>query len=234
MFRLPSLRYEVLGLISRYPILFFPYISIRPDRRHLLVTTSSHLVIEGFPRCANTFSVLAFEMAQGRKVEIAHHLHAEAQVKRALSLRIPVLVVTREPVAAITSLVTRHPEITVRQALRQYLRFYGYIERCASQLVIADFGEVTTCYANVIGRLNRRYGTDFLPYVNEQEQDARVFAMIDQINLAAEGSNAYQLARPSAKRAKYLKEVYRQIEGHPMVPRLRDLHSRLTSTNDPR
>lgn len=202
---------------------------MQTDKRHLLVSPESEIVIEGFPRCANSFSVLAFEMAQDRPVRIAHHLHAKAQVQKAISLRLPTLILTREPVSATASLVTRHPAIRINQALRQYYSFYRYIEDCADKVLVADFSEITSHYDIVIDRLNRRFGTNFRQYINCQANDSKVFSIIDQLNLTVEVGNTRQLARPSAEKDRYHRVIHHQINAHPIIPRLRALHQRITS-----
>ena len=43
----------------------------------------TELVIEAFPRSANTFATVAFQLSQPAPVRVAHHLHAPAQVTEA-------------------------------------------------------------------------------------------------------------------------------------------------------
>lgn len=224
-----SLRYEISSLLSRSPLLFRPYYYVRArgHYRHLIVSRTSELVIEGFPRSANSFAVVAFEQAQPHPVRLAHHLHAPAQIQWAVRWRIPILILIRDPVAAVSSLIARAPTIGVEQAFRQYRRFYRCVERYRDRLTIADFTEITTDYAAVIQRLNRQFGTQFFPYVNSDASDATVFARIDQLN-ATHGGNVNTLSRPATARRGLLTEISDIAEPHPSVPELRALHRRLT------
>ena len=52
----------------------------RRRKGRAVVGPDTELVIEGFPRTANTFAVFAFQTAQARPVRVAHHLHAPIQV----------------------------------------------------------------------------------------------------------------------------------------------------------
>jgi hypothetical protein len=63
-----------------------------PEDPHCWVSRTTEIVIEGYPRSGNTFAVVAFRLAQGREIEIAHHLHAAAQIKRAARLDVPAFI----------------------------------------------------------------------------------------------------------------------------------------------
>ncbi len=55
--------------MSRSPTVYFGIQRLRPSRRYLLVTKDTEIVIEGYPRSANTFAVAAFLVAQGLPVK---------------------------------------------------------------------------------------------------------------------------------------------------------------------
>src|SRR5439155_1547547 len=86
---------------------------------------SAFAAIEADPRSGMTLAVVAFEMARTRQVQVACHVHAPAQVIEAARRRIPALVLVREPEPTILSFVIRHPYVSMRQALRGYVRFYA-------------------------------------------------------------------------------------------------------------
>lgn len=95
------IREIVLDYIRQYLILFFRILSFKQKYKSLLVNEDTDIVIEGYPRSANTFAVAAFEIAQGKPSKIARHTHAIAQLKRAAALKLPTLVIIREPEQAI-------------------------------------------------------------------------------------------------------------------------------------
>jgi hypothetical protein len=68
-------RYTLSTLIMRYSLLFFPLARLFPRNKNQVVDKETHLVIEGFPRSANTFAVAAFKYSQKGSIKIAHHLH---------------------------------------------------------------------------------------------------------------------------------------------------------------
>jgi hypothetical protein len=75
-----------------------------------LVDRSTELVIEGFPRCANSIAEAAFRLAQERPVRLAHHAHAAAHVLAAVEAGVPTLVLVRDPDQAVPSMIARNPD----------------------------------------------------------------------------------------------------------------------------
>src|SRR5580658_8003661 len=57
----------------------------------------TELVIDGFTRSATTFAVYAFQLAQDTPVQLAHHLHAPAQLIRAARRGVPAVALIRKP-----------------------------------------------------------------------------------------------------------------------------------------
>lgn len=133
------------------------------------VSRTTEIVIEGYPRSGNTFAVVAFRLAQGREIEIAHHLHAATQIKRAARLGVPSVVLIREPSEAILSLVVRDPHASMRWALRSYIRFYSTVVPYLEKTVVAPFATVTSDLACIIRMVNTRYGTAFKEFVPTED-----------------------------------------------------------------
>jgi hypothetical protein len=154
-------------------------------RRHPpeTIEPSTEVVIEGFPRTANTFSVFAFQLAQERPVRVAHHLHAPIQVAAGIRMKIPVIVLVRAPADAVLSLVLRNPYISIGRALRDYATFYERVLSIGSGYVVAPFEEVTADFGGVISRVNERYGTDFRPFHRTPANVAECYALIEEKSL---------------------------------------------------
>lgn len=226
--RLENLRYPLINFLGRHTLLFTLYYRHHPRFAPLVVCSDSEIVIEGFPRCANSFSVLAFERAQDRSIHIGHHLHAPAQIALGVRYGIPVLVLIRDPVSAAASLITRHPEITPTQALRQYVNFYECVQYYGDRVVVADFRKVTSDYARVIEAVNYRFDTAFQPYINSQTEDEAVFREIDSLNSTNEGGASNQLARPSDEKKVLLDAARLRIEHDPLITQARSVFNQLS------
>jgi hypothetical protein len=171
------------------------------------VGRATEIVIEGYPRSANTFAVVAFWHAQGRReIEIAHHLHAAAQIKRAAHLGVPVMLLIREPSEAIISAVSTDPSISIRFAARSYIRFYSTVLPYLEKTVVAPFATVTSDIASIIRRVNERYATafhDFVPSEDALDSVRRAVEQLSQLYSGVTGGD-YDLgvALPSEERGR--------------------------------
>lgn len=217
----------MLGWLGERPALFRAYYARHPRFRHLLVRPDTDLVIEGFPRSANSFAVLAFEQAQPSPPRLAHHLHAPAQLELAVRYGVPVLVLLREPIDAVASLLIREPGLDADVALARYHAFHRAVERHVERLVLARFTQVTRDFGSVIEAVNQRFGRSFTPYRNGARADARVFEAIDALNRTHEGGGLHRLARPDAARASALDGAARLARANALAPAARALYERL-------
>jgi hypothetical protein len=196
-----SIKQQVQLYAGKRPLPFYSLLGLRRKYRELAVSKATQLVIEGFPRSGNTFAVVAFRQAQQESISIASHLHAPAQVIRAARWEIPTLVLIRNPVDAVLSLVIRHPHISTTWALKSYISFYETITSYRHAYVIGPFDEVIEDYGAVIERVNARFSTRFSPFDHTEDNVGEIFARIESLNRAkGRGLVEEQIARPSAAR----------------------------------
>lgn len=85
------------------PGLFAVATMVDPRLRPRRVSRSTDLVIEGFPRSANTYALVAFEHANGTAHRVSSHLHTPESVRRAVRLRLPVVLLVRDPAEVLVS-----------------------------------------------------------------------------------------------------------------------------------
>ena len=201
-------------ILGRWPVAFFLlYRALNSGNRlQRPVRRDTDLVIEGFPRCANTFAVLAFRYLQARDTHVASHVHSAAQVLRASAWGIPTIVLLRDPIDAVVSLVVRHPEITLDSALRSYNCFYGSIRGCRDSFVAATFDQVTSQFAEVILATNRRFGTRFVARPLSESDIQSLFSQIDR-HAAKTGQTELQTSRPSDSRGEIATMLRNQLHG---------------------
>ena len=173
-------RFEARSIAGKHPSIYLPI--ARRRGRAEPVTRATEVVIEGFPRSGNTFCVTAFGSVQSRPVRVARHEHVPAQVMAAARAGIPALVLIRRPEDAVLSLVIQHPDVTVRQAVRAYVRFYQPLMRFRGRFVTATFDEVVSDLGAVIDRLNARFGTGFEVFRHTRENVEWCLAQIEQQN----------------------------------------------------
>ena len=220
----PSLLYSLEKWLQlhagRRPAFFYALHKLAGKNPAQVVSPETQLVIEGYPRSANTFAVMAFRQAQREKVRVAHNLHVPAQVIRASRWEIPALVLIRDPKDAILSFVMRDP-ISADQALKHYISFYEALAEYRDDFVLGTFEEVTSDYGTVIERVNERFGTAFFPFRHNKKRVERVFARMERGYLKRndETSLETKISRPSEVRERMKHEVRYELED----PRLRQL-----------
>ncbi len=154
---------------------------VRGEKRRLIVGPETDVCIEGYPRCANTFAVLAFEEAQGKCLNIAHHMHLAGQVILSVKKGIPVIVLIRDPLDAAASLLMREPELGADTCLRLYLDFYKPLVPFLDRIVVAPFKIATTDYGAIIEDVNRQFSTAFHVYRNSESADKDIFKKISNL-----------------------------------------------------
>lgn len=188
-----------------------PLFGLRSSNRSLIINKQTDIVIEGYPRCANTYTVVAFKQAQVGDISVAHHLHVPSQIMLASSWGIPALLLIRKPLDAIVSLKIRHPELDTRRCIRDYISFYESLTNVMKYPVIADFDDVTNDLAQVIHDINIRFGSEFSEFTQSEAAVRKVFKEIDTIRKAA-GRSLAQIATPNKQKNAKKQEISKAVE----------------------
>ncbi len=175
------------------------------------ITPSTGLVVEGFPRSGNTFCAEAFRVVSDGRYEIVSHVHHVAQVKSAVKLGIPTIVVIREPVACLASYLVGGPHATVRGVLREYIAYHAGLRRQIPQCMVVDFSDLISDVEAVIARANQAFSLGLQPL--------EAFCSVDDIFDAIDSdhfrrylhSNEGLLPRPSGNRSNSNGEYREQL-----------------------
>jgi hypothetical protein len=222
---LRRMKSEIGSFFGQYPILLLPLelLARRTTHSHLAVNKHTELVIEAFPRSGNTFAVVAFTLTQHQPVKVAHHLHAPGQIIWAVRGGIPTLVIIRKPSDAILSLLIRAPYLSVRQALRQYIRFYSKIYPYRKGYILAAFEDVTNNFRQVTEKINQRFATNFRLFEHTPENLEKCFQIIEQIEMNETGRNRVSestISRPSQEREIQKVELRKRLHEKRVQPLL--------------
>lgn len=224
-------RFEIASILRMYPRLYLPLARRVGAGEPLALDTG--FVMEGFPRSGNTFSSAAFGISKTSEwPHVAHHRHAPAQVIAAARRGIPALVLIREPEEAILSFVIQQPHVTIRQALRGYIRFYRPLLRYRTGFVVATFDEVMTDFGAVTRKVNDRFASRFDVFQHTEENARRCLEMIEDENRQRWGSGRdleMKGAFPSEARTRR-KDELRAAYRAPPLRQLRDQADRLFET----
>ncbi len=169
------------SVIAQHPSIYLPLARLRRANRDWLIRRDTEVVIEGFPRSANSFTVAAFRLAQPRQLRMAHHSHAAATVVAAARWNIPTLVLFRDPDDAVTSMLIRSAHnLLVRDGFRYYAAFYQRILPLRSSYVLTSFDTATGRLGTAIRKLNERFGKDFAEFEHTDEMVSRAFEALDR------------------------------------------------------
>ena len=185
-----TLRRRAKTFVGARPQLFFPLFRPRPAFDDLLVTESTDLRIEGFPRSANSFAVGAIRHTQPEPVQVAHHPHVPANAMRACEWGIPTVVLIRSPQDAIVSRVALGKEtrmvgdeppapkqrVSFAAWVHAWYSFYRHLSwyREREQFLVAPFQHVIQDMGQVVERVNARFGTGLIPFSHSNEAVAAV------------------------------------------------------------
>ncbi len=198
------LRYTVGCNSWLYALLY----GVDSTHRSLLTNRQTQIVIEGFPRSANTFSVVLFLQANP-ELPIAHHLHLSAQIIKAVQLKVPAVVLIRNPKDAIASLLIYKSSLSVEVVFKYYIEFYKSLLPYKVGYIVATFEDVTQDFDSVVAKINRRFGTDFAS-CNSPEAGNNVLRQIEEWS----SSNPFKSPCPKPERSR-LKEDFMQKICHP-------------------
>ena len=164
------------------------------------VQRDTDLVVEGFPRSANTYALAKIRIANPL-LKIAHHIHGVGQLKLALLYGIPCVVLVRKPIDAVASLVIREPGATTKYSLNNYIHFYKYVLKNREHFIIAEFQEVINDFDGLVGRTSKRYNGLRLTEVNYTKIDVKnTVEKMDKDDTSKSGIDPKKVALPSAER----------------------------------
>jgi hypothetical protein len=191
-----SLRYSV----NAHPWIYMPLARVwHHDYKDRFIERDTELVIEGFGRSGSTFAVLAFEAAQQRRVRLAHHTHAAAQVVVAAKRGIPTLVIVRRPKDAVLAHMVRRG-LPARPALKSWIRYHERIVSYRDRILVTSLESVSSDFGSVTRAINRRFGTTFEEFEHTPENEARIFEIIEASNVRKYGKATDWVARPTQER----------------------------------
>lgn len=166
----PNARGSARRWILATPGLSHLYYAIDPVARTMRLRRDTEIMIDGFPRSANTFAVESF-LAANPGHSVAHHLHDRHRVRRAIARGIPVVLIVRNPDGCVNSFLNAGFEPSKADYLYgEYTTFYRDLLDRLSDVTIAEFSEITTSWPDVIRRFNKRFATTYTAMANSDDE----------------------------------------------------------------
>ena len=168
---------------------YYKLISHNHEMFNNFTNSNTQIVIEGYPRSANSSTTSHFHEFNPN-INIAHHHHVPSQIIKGVESFIPIIVLIRNPIEAIASFKCYEPKISLTLALKAYISFYKTILPYKSEFIVASFPQVILDFDVVIARLNKKFKTNF------KEGTARQF-------LSKQISPENEIVRTDLKEDKY-------------------------------
>ncbi len=136
-----DLRRAVRNELSRYYVI---YSYFAKKNGAYLVEHDTDLVIEGFPRSANSFFEAAVRMRHQNPLKLSHHTHARSNIDRAIQLSVPCVVLLRNPIDAVISYMEESEKLSSPNVLlREYIIFYQNISQYKEKVKLITFETAT-------------------------------------------------------------------------------------------
>jgi hypothetical protein len=211
----------------------FPGLYVRIARRRTParegVDASTELLVEGFPRSGNSFLVSWIAKANPG-VRIASHMHSIAHVHAALRRRVPVVVVIRQPEAALASLALFDGQRPIEQHIERYRRFHVGVLAVSDEVLVSPFAVTTGEPERVVEALRPTMARDLVATPPGGVDE--VMAEVDRRTVRFNGVfDANRVARPTDARAaanERVRDLLRTRHAEALAV-LDSLHERLAS-----
>lgn len=213
------------NFLKKYIRLYFPSIYTRIYRyraRHnvydfdCLVTESSDIVIDGYPRSGNTFLYSYIKLYSNAR-NIAHHLHNFTQIIMGIKLQKHCVIVVRNPLDAIASYLiysstdgTIENQMDIDEFVFKYVIFHKVLLRYIKNkyIHIVPFDIIKKDDYNSINNLLESFGLDIdFAMRSDDEVKKDVFIDVDIINKKLHSGNKLRQHRPNDDKKK-MKGMY--------------------------
>lgn len=219
--RIENYRFRFRSWLGYHPW-FFRFLVTRwrtnlADNHGRTCGKDTDIVVEAFPRSANTYVVAYFKYAMEDSLTIASHRHAGVQFRFAKRYGVPSLCIIRNPVDAILSLKIRRPGVEIDLLVKEYAQFHKFVEKYLDSILLVSFEQVIESVSSVVEELNRKFLSDYpIVEVDDNIRD-ELFSIVEAMDKkdrtysrkpqGAETEN--MVARPSLNRANHrLREEY--------------------------
>lgn len=217
-------RHHVRRPLARTPYVWDLTMYVRPGKRATLARSDTAIVLEGFLRSGNTFSVAAFGVANGTELHVARHLHGGPHILRAVRMGLPTVVLIRRPREAVLSYLVRRGTLTPHDAVIEYLDFYRTCWRARDGFVVGLFDQVVSDFGTLIDTVNARFDTSFSRYDQTPDNEAAAFAVVEEMNrLECRGEIVEtHVGRPSEERNAQKAELRALLDAPRTAAKLRE------------
>ncbi len=182
----------------------------------LVCNANTDLVIEGFPRSSNSFTIWMLNLLQGQgpRLKIAHHTHSVDNFRLAQAFEVPAAVLVRQPEDAILSfMIYSGAEVAV--ASNRWLQFYEETLEVLDAPLVLPFETVTQDFNQVVERLNAMAGFQ-VPLSQDLEADTKAAYATARTRAEEvhQGRLTQKIAIPSEDRERIKVDMRLDVQNH--------------------
>lgn len=116
-------------------------IAYAQGRAENVVTRTTDLAIEGFPRSGNSMLKMYISLTNP-ELQMAHHLHMVGQFAIARKLAVPAVLLVRNPVDAIASLMVADTTLSVEMATRWWVYYHRKLLPYRADVLVLTFDRI--------------------------------------------------------------------------------------------
>lgn len=216
-----TLRWKVKNVISNN-YLGFKYITRKISKRsNMIVSKNSDIVIEGYPRSANTFAVAGIKLAQNDQINIASHRHEIGHIRYALQLHKPVIVLIRNPIDAIVSFIIRE-DVSISFSINYYIYYYKKVNKYKNRVLILKFDEIIDHLDKSIDKINKKFNLYLSLIKINNTTNNKILGMVASMHKAEQeligkggNNNIRSIAVPSLERENVKRVIVNKIQTSP-------------------
>jgi hypothetical protein len=221
---------------NRYFYIIYLLLKFRLGDLFRFLDTRYDLMIEGYPRCANTYTWYSFLISQQSKIvhtetltivpystgiRLNGHTHQVSVIIHAVLKKKPVCLLIRKPDDAIVSWELAYGEdfeevqgdsFSLEERIDYYIHFHEKLKPYKHLMYIAEFDRVTQNFKGIVKDLNSTYALDLCLDFNEDEIKEKVTQEIHHFNTTSSGQvNFNALHIPSATRKSRKPQLINQL-----------------------
>lgn len=215
-------------VLEASPTLYCAMARLKTGRNREVVSRSTDLLIESFPRSGTTFMIAELRLA-APSLRIASHVHHQAHVQLAVRYGVPTFVLIREPMAACVSATVRlREQVPFVKMLRRWCTFYEALESIPGVTFIS-FESLTTAPSETVSQVMSLAGLSdrLVNEVSAEEALAEVEAM--GVRRRRGERDPLKISTPTAERKAKIEAAAVEFErqGGPLLERANAIHARI-------
>lgn len=191
-----------------HPIVFRTVASLRNRQlsKSRWIMPNTDLLIEGFPRSANTFFMRIIRAATKSQLRIASHVHRPEQISMAAHYGVPGIVIFRDPLECVASLVVRNSGYEISDNLKLYQSFCRKaLDADPNRILLLDFTAVIESPGHFAEAVLAHFDIPHVPI------DAELIVQSTQDQRKVQTTSSLPNAQKDAMKA----EVYDEIRADP-------------------